>query len=68
MRFEEPQAKSCMFFPVISMFFERPPVPQYYATVASKHAPHNEANMRLERDSAKTVALRFEMPNHGGMR
>jgi hypothetical protein len=43
-------------------------VPQHNATGASKHAPHNEANMRLKRDSAQTVAPRFEMPNHGGMR
>lgn len=57
-----------MFFPVISMFFERPPVPQHYATVASKHAPHNQANMRSKRDVAQTVAQRFEMPNYGGMR
>ena len=43
-------------------------MPQHYATVAFKHAPHNEANMLLKRDSAQTVAPRFEMPNHGGMR
>ncbi len=55
-------------FPVICMFSKRPPVPQHYATGASKHAPHNEANMQSKRDSAQTGAPRFEMPNHGGMR
>ena len=43
-------------------------MPQHYATVASKHAPHNEANMRLRRDSAQSVPPRFKMPNHGEMR
>jgi hypothetical protein len=57
-----------MFFPVISMFFEMPTVPQHYATVALKHASHNQANMWPERDRAQTVAPRFEMAIHGGVR
>ena len=66
--FEEPQANFCMFFPVIHMFFKKPRVPQHYATVASKHVPHNQANMHAKRHGARTVAPRFEMANIGGMR
>ena len=68
MHFEEHPAKSCMFFQQFCMFFERPPVPQYYATVASKHALHNQAKMQPKRDSAQTLVPRFELPNFGDMR
>jgi hypothetical protein len=57
-----------MFFPVICMFFERPRVPQYYATFALKHVPHNQANMCAGRHRARAVAPRFKMANNGGIR
>ncbi|WP_168164242.1 hypothetical protein [Pirellula sp. SH-Sr6A] len=57
-----------MFFQQFRMFFEKPPVPQHYATVAFKHASHNQAKWMGKRDTAQTVAPRFELPSHGGMR
>jgi hypothetical protein len=64
---EDPADKAC-FVQAFCMFFERPPVPQLGAAVATKHVPHDEANQTPERNRVPTVAPGLKPVHHGGMR
>jgi hypothetical protein len=41
--------------------------PHVLATVASKHASHNKANMQTKRDCGERVATSGNSTDHGGM-
>ena len=41
------------------MFSERQPVPQHYATVASKHAPHNDPTRLSVEQAAKLLSAAY---------
>ncbi len=49
------------------MVFWRQRGPHVLATVASKHASHNKANMQTKRDCGERVATGGNSTNHGGM-
>jgi hypothetical protein len=67
MRFEEAQANNRMFLQGICMFFQGQRGPHVWASVASKHASHNKANMQTKRDCGERVATGGKQPNHGGL-
>ena len=49
------------------MFFQGQRGPHIWASVASKHALHNKANMQTKRDCGERVATGGKQPNHGGL-
>jgi hypothetical protein len=65
---EKHEADKACFDAAFLRLSERPTVPQHGATVALEHAPHCWADEPPKREGAPTVAPRFKMPNHGGLR